>query len=56
VDGRDVMEALGISPGPLVGVILEELLETVLADPEQNNKEMLLRIARRLYEERIEPR
>ncbi len=55
VSGRDVMEALGIPPGPQVGRVLEELMETVLADPHQNRKEPLLRIARRFYEERLSP-
>ena len=53
VNGHDLMEALGIPAGPKVGVILEELLQTVLDDPAVNEKERLLEIARRLYRERM---
>jgi hypothetical protein len=42
VDGHDVMEEAGLSPGPLVGSILEELLEEVLDEPEKNTREYLL--------------
>ncbi len=37
------------------GRILAELLETVLDDPAQNERERLLEIAARVYRERIEP-
>jgi tRNA nucleotidyltransferase (CCA-adding enzyme) len=53
VNGRDIMEALGLPPGPTIGLILDALLETVLADPEQNRRETLLEIARGIYEHRI---
>jgi tRNA nucleotidyltransferase (CCA-adding enzyme) len=55
VDGEDIMKALSIPPGPHIGIILNELLEAVLADPQLNERERLLTIARRLYEQRIEP-
>lgn len=42
VDGRDVMEALGIGPGPAVGVVLEALLEEVLERPDRNDRGRLL--------------
>ncbi|MDX9826220.1 MAG: HD domain-containing protein [Spirochaetia bacterium] len=45
IDGNDLAE-IGIPRGPVMGRILAELLETVLDDPEQNNPESLLRIAR----------
>ena len=51
VDGRDVMEALGLSPGPAVGEVLEALLERVLETPELNERERLLAWVR---ESRIE--
>ncbi|MGD0782529.1 MAG: polynucleotide adenylyltransferase, partial [Candidatus Aminicenantales bacterium] len=38
VNGRDLMERLGIPPGPQVGIILEELLQTVLEDPALNER------------------
>ncbi len=53
VNGRDLMEALRIPAGPKVGIILNELLQAVLDDPELNEKEKLLDIAGRLYRERL---
>ena len=41
VDGKDVMEALNIPPGPKVGEILNVLLEKVLDDPSLNSREKL---------------
>jgi poly(A) polymerase/tRNA nucleotidyltransferase (CCA-adding enzyme) len=48
VNGRDLMEA-GIPGGPVLGTVLEQLLETVLDDPEMNTKERLLPLAKNLY-------
>jgi len=53
VDGRDVMDRLGIGPGPKVGIILEELLQSVLEDPALNEKEKLLEIAGKMLRERL---
>ncbi|HTZ50668.1 MAG TPA: HD domain-containing protein [Spirochaetia bacterium] len=53
VNGRDVMERLGLPPGPKVGVILQELLQSVLEDPALNNREKLLEIAGRMLKERL---
>jgi hypothetical protein len=36
------MDSLGISPGPKVHRVLEELMEKVTDHPEMNNKETLL--------------
>lgn len=36
LDGRAVMEILGVGPGPMVGRALRHLLECVLDDPAQN--------------------
>lgn len=44
VSGNDLM-AMGIKPGKTMGIILDELLETVLDDPSQNTREALLLIA-----------
>ena len=49
VTGKDLME-IGIPAGKTLGIILKELLETVLDDPEQNTKEKLLTIARGYHE------
>ncbi|MDR1307831.1 MAG: HD domain-containing protein [Treponema sp.] len=44
VNGRDLMD-IGVPPGKYVGIILNELLDTVIADPELNSREKLLGIA-----------
>ena len=49
VDGDDLMEALGLQPGPEVGRLLNALLERVLEDPSRNRKEILLETARDLH-------
>jgi putative nucleotidyltransferase with HDIG domain len=48
VNGRDVMAALGIPPGPRVGQILARLLEAVLEDPSLNTREKLLQLAKEI--------
>ena len=52
VSGHDLMEA-GIPRGPLLGVVLDALLEAVLEDPSQNSPERLIEIAKRFYDERL---
>ncbi|MCL2196963.1 MAG: HD domain-containing protein [Treponema sp.] len=51
VSGKDLM-AIGIPSGKMLGAVLKELLETVLDDPAQNNREKLLEIAKRVYNDR----
>ncbi len=53
IDGRQIMSELGLPPGPQVGIILNELLQSVLEDPALNEKERLLEIARKLYAQRL---
>jgi tRNA nucleotidyltransferase (CCA-adding enzyme) len=53
VDGADIMEALSLRPGPVVGVILNELLQAVLDDPTMNDREKLLEMGKRLLAERL---
>ncbi len=48
VGGREVIDALGIEPGPGVGAVLKELLELVLEDPGKNTREDLLSILREM--------
>jgi poly(A) polymerase/tRNA nucleotidyltransferase (CCA-adding enzyme) len=48
VSGDDLI-ALGVKPGKTIGIILNELLETVLDDPVQNNREDLLKIAEKFH-------
>jgi poly(A) polymerase/tRNA nucleotidyltransferase (CCA-adding enzyme) len=50
IDGHAVMEEFGVQPGPIVGAILNELLELVLDSPEMNTRETLIAKAREIYE------
>lgn len=52
IDGEDLFR-LGIPKGPVMGVILQQLLETVLDDPSENDFGKLSVIARNFYEQRI---
>lgn len=47
IDGKDVMQALKIKPGPKVGKVLNDLLEKVLDDPKLNEREKLLEMVKR---------
>lgn len=47
IKGGDLV-AIGVPPGPRMGAMLKELLETVIDDPSLNDRERLLEIARRL--------
>jgi hypothetical protein len=42
IDGHDVMEILGIKPGPRVGEILDKIFAEVEEKPELNKREILL--------------
>ena len=53
VNGDDLIQELGLAPGPAVGTLLQALLEAVLDDPALNRREVLLRVAHGLYEQRI---
>ena len=53
IDGTILMEKLGMKPGPRVGIILNELLQSVLEDPALNDSERLLDIARKLLKESL---
>lgn len=50
IDGHVLMKELGVPPGRIIGVILEALLEEVLADPEKNTRETLLERAKQIRE------
>ncbi|HCC38230.1 MAG TPA: polynucleotide adenylyltransferase [Treponema sp.] len=49
ITGKDLITT-GIPPGKTMGIILAELLETVLDDPSQNTPEKLLEIAGKFYQ------
>lgn len=44
VNGKDLMD-IGIPSGKKIGVVLNELFEAVLEDPDMNNREKLLKLA-----------
>jgi len=46
IGGREVMRALDIGPGQMVGEILQALLEIVIENPSMNRRDELLRIVR----------
>jgi tRNA nucleotidyltransferase/poly(A) polymerase len=46
VHGDDLIAALGIAPGPVVGDVLDHLLQWVLDDPTRNSRAALLEEAR----------
>ncbi len=48
VDGTDLMGELGLPQGPILGRILDGLLERVIADPALNDRPTLLLLARSL--------
>ena len=48
VNGRDLIQELSLKPGPILGEILDALLEVVTNDPAANEKEALLAAARQL--------
>jgi len=42
IDGNDLIHELGASEGPMLGSILDRLVELVLTDPAQNDRPILL--------------
>jgi putative nucleotidyltransferase with HDIG domain len=48
VNGRDLLAA-GIPSGRHLGTVLDQLLETVLDDPSQNTRDILLPMAKKIY-------
>ncbi|MEO7229747.1 MAG: HD domain-containing protein, partial [Candidatus Limnocylindrales bacterium] len=45
IDGQDLITELGLTQGPRLGTILDELLERVISDPEMNDRPTLLLLA-----------
>jgi tRNA nucleotidyltransferase (CCA-adding enzyme) len=52
VNGRDLMKELNLTPGPILGELLEGLLELVLTDPAVNERDILLERARQMVASR----
>jgi tRNA nucleotidyltransferase (CCA-adding enzyme) len=51
INGTILMEKFGLEPGPIIGKILNELLEIVLDSPELNEREKLTDLARTILEQ-----
>ncbi|HVL54197.1 MAG TPA: HD domain-containing protein [Vitreimonas sp.] len=51
IGGTDLMEELHLSPGPMIGGILERLLDRVMDDPSLNHRPALLQLARAMLED-----
>jgi tRNA nucleotidyltransferase (CCA-adding enzyme) len=45
IDGSDLIQELGMAPGPSLGRVLDDLLEHVIADPDLNDRPTLLLLA-----------
>jgi hypothetical protein len=54
INGHDLMEELGIEPGPKLGFILNILLEDVLEDISKNTKEYLVEKGKELNSKEIQ--
>ncbi len=52
VNGRDLMQELGLAPGRILGELLEALLEIVINDPALNERDKLLAKAREMVASR----
>jgi tRNA nucleotidyltransferase (CCA-adding enzyme) len=50
IDGDDLIADLGLDPGPVIGRLLDALLERVIADPALNDAPTLLVLARQLLD------
>lgn len=44
INGHDVMAILGLAPGPQIGVILRQLEERCIEEPELNTREQLIKL------------
>jgi hypothetical protein len=53
VNGNDLMKGLRLTPGPMLGAILDVLLSEVIDDPGKNKKEVLLARAKELSKENL---
>ena len=45
IDGNDLMRELGLTPGPRLGRILDQLVDRVITDPALNDAPTLLLLA-----------
>jgi tRNA nucleotidyltransferase/poly(A) polymerase len=52
VDGHDLQQELGLPPGPLIGRLIDRLVDAAIEDPALNERDLLLSLARTLSAER----
>lgn len=52
VTGKDLI-GIGIKPGPVIGVVLDQLLQIVIEEPEKNDRDVLLKTAKELIFENL---
>jgi putative nucleotidyltransferase with HDIG domain len=55
VNGDDLIAELGLTPGPRIGRVLDELLDRVINDPALNDRATLLLLARSLGDDEPNP-
>lgn len=55
IDGKRLMQVLGLSPGRQVGILLSTLLDRVVDEPEGNTEESLLAFARTVLAKSANP-
>jgi putative nucleotidyltransferase with HDIG domain len=53
IDGNDIMRLFSLSPGPMIGEILNFLLEQALDNPEINTPDHLTALAQEFYEQKL---
>ena len=53
ISGHDVMDLLGLPPGPQIGEALEYLLQRVLEEPALNDKEKLVDLLKEYAAEKV---
>jgi tRNA nucleotidyltransferase (CCA-adding enzyme) len=54
LNGNDLLKLFPIQQGPKVGIILNFLLESVLEDPQLNERKRLIALAKNFYTDRLE--
>jgi tRNA nucleotidyltransferase (CCA-adding enzyme) len=52
IDGNDLMVELGVPPGPLLGRLLDDLTDRVVAEPALNDRTVLLDLAKQAISDR----
>jgi tRNA nucleotidyltransferase/poly(A) polymerase len=54
LNGHDLIEELGVNPGPIIGEIITRLWEEVFNDPALNRKDLLLDLARKYLDSKLQ--